>query len=68
LNEASAATLSCEGINRVVLSDGHAREIDPNMILQPRSNPYVRSDGWDEEAQKGLTRKVEATKELAKAA
>ena len=25
---------------------------DPSMLLHPRTNPYVRTDGWDEEARK----------------
>jgi len=24
-------------------------EVDPNMINRPRSNPYIRLDGWDDE-------------------
>ena len=24
-------------------------EVDPTMISAPRTNPYVRMDGWDEE-------------------
>jgi sulfite reductase alpha subunit len=35
-------------------------EIDPNMILHPRTNPYIRTDGWDEEAEKWFARKAEA--------
>ena len=27
-------------------------EIDPNMVSCPRTNPYVRTDGWDEEVAK----------------
>ena len=26
--------------------------VDPNMISQPRSNPYFRSDDWDEQVEK----------------
>jgi sulfite reductase alpha subunit len=24
-------------------------EVDPNMVACPRTNPYVRTDGWDDE-------------------
>ena len=27
-------------------------EVDPNMVSSPRMNPYVRTDGWDEEVAK----------------
>jgi sulfite reductase alpha subunit len=27
-------------------------DVDPNMISAPRTNPYVRTDGWDEEVAK----------------
>ena len=27
-------------------------DVDPNMISSPRMNPYVRTDGWDEEVAK----------------
>ncbi len=27
-------------------------EVDPNMVASPRMNPYVRTDGWDEEVAK----------------
>jgi sulfite reductase alpha subunit len=27
-------------------------EVDPNMVTTPRMNPYVRTDGWDEEVAK----------------
>jgi hypothetical protein len=26
--------------------------VDPNMIREPRSNPYFRSDDWDEQVEK----------------
>jgi sulfite reductase alpha subunit len=29
------------------------------MISNPRTNPYVRMDGWDEEAAKWFERKAE---------
>jgi sulfite reductase alpha subunit len=27
-------------------------EVDPNMISHPRTNPYIRLDGWDEEVER----------------
>jgi len=33
-------------------------EIDPNMIAQPRMNPYFRADGWEDEAAKWNERKA----------
>ena len=32
-------------------------EVDPHMIAHPRTNPYVRTDGWDEEVEKMNERK-----------
>ncbi len=34
--------------------------IDPNMVSSPRTNPYVRMDGWDEEVAK-----IKAAKKVA---
>jgi sulfite reductase alpha subunit len=34
--------------------------VDPNMISEPRQSSYVRTDGWDEEAQKWFERKGQA--------
>ena len=39
-------------IGLVNVLDGIGIEVDPNMILEPRSNPYFRSDDWDEEVEK----------------
>jgi len=39
-------------IGLVNFLEGIGLEVDPNMILEPRSNPYVRTDGWDEEVEK----------------
>lgn len=39
-------------IGLVNFLDGIGLEVDPNMILEPRNNPYVRTDGWDEEVEK----------------
>jgi sulfite reductase alpha subunit len=41
-----------ERIGLVNFLDGIGLEIDPNMIERPRTNPYVRMDGWEEEAAK----------------
>jgi sulfite reductase alpha subunit len=49
-----------EMIERIGLAnflEGVGLEVDPNMINHPRTNPYVRLDGWDEEAQKWNERK-----------
>ncbi len=40
-------------------------DIDPNMIGHPRTNSYVRTDGWDEEAAKWQARKGDAATEAA---
>ena len=50
-----------EMIERIGLTnflEGVGLEIDPNMINQPRMNPYFRSDDWDEEAAKWNERKA----------
>jgi sulfite reductase alpha subunit len=44
-------------IGLVNFLEGIGLEVDPNMIAQPRTNPYVRMDGWDEEAAKWEERK-----------
>jgi len=49
-----------ERIGLVNFLEGIGLEIDPNMINQPRANPYVRMDGWDEEAAKWFERKQAA--------
>ena len=40
--------------------EGIGLEVDPNMILEPRNNPYVRTDGWDEEVAKMKAKKAAA--------
>ena len=35
-------------------------EVDSNMVSTPRMNPYVRTDGWDEEVAKINARKLAA--------
>ncbi|MDW8322721.1 MAG: dissimilatory-type sulfite reductase subunit alpha [Burkholderiales bacterium] len=46
-----------ERIGLVNFLEGIGLEVDPNMIVHPRTNPYVRTDGWDEEAEKWFERK-----------
>jgi sulfite reductase alpha subunit len=41
-----------ERIGLVNFLEGIGVEIDPNMVATPRTNPYVRADGWDEEVAK----------------
>ncbi len=52
-----------EMIERIGLAnflEGLGLEVDPNMIVHPRTNPYFRGDGWDEEAEKWFARKASA--------
>jgi dissimilatory sulfite reductase alpha subunit len=46
-----------ERIGLVNFLEGIGLEIDPAMISHPRTNPYVRMDGWEEEAEKWRARK-----------
>ena len=41
-----------ERIGLVNFLEGVGIEIDPNMVSCPRTNPYVRTDGWDDEVAK----------------
>ena len=53
-----------EMIERIGLTnflEGVGLEIEPNMIAQPRMNPYFRSDDWDQEASKWEERKAAAS-------
>ncbi len=47
-----------ERIGLVNFLEGIGVEVDPNMISSPRSNSYVRMDGWDEEAEKWAERQA----------
>ncbi|TCV86689.1 dissimilatory-type sulfite reductase subunit alpha [Sulfurirhabdus autotrophica] len=47
-------------IGLVNFLEGVGLDIDANMILEPRSNPYARMDGWDEEVAKAEERKKKA--------
>ncbi len=41
-----------ERIGLVNFLDAMGIDVDPNMVSSPRMNPYVRTDGWDEEVAK----------------
>lgn len=41
-----------ERIGLVNFLEGIEMDVDANMIATPRTNPYVRTDGWDEEVAK----------------
>ncbi len=47
-----------ERIGLVNFLEGIGLDLDPNMIQRPRENPYLRMDGWDEEAAKWFERKA----------
>jgi len=49
-----------ERIGLVNFLEGIELEVDTNMVSAPRTNPYVRTDGWDEEAAKYMVRKQAA--------
>ncbi len=47
-----------ERIGLVNFLEGIGIEIDANMVSTPRTNPYVRADGWDDEVAKINARKA----------
>ena len=47
-----------ERIGLVNFLEGVGIDIDPNMVSCPRTNPYVRTDGWDEEVAKIKAKKA----------
>jgi sulfite reductase alpha subunit len=52
-----------EMIERIGLSnflDAMEVDVDPNMVTNPRMNPYVRTDGWDDEVAKINAKKKQA--------
>jgi sulfite reductase alpha subunit len=54
---------SGEMIDRIGLVnylEGLGLDIDASMVLHPRANPYVRTDGWEEEVEKANQRKANA--------
>ena len=49
-----------ERIGLVNFLEGIGVDVDPNMVSAPRTNPYVRMDGWDEEVAKIKAKKAAA--------
>ncbi len=49
-----------ERIGLVNFLEGIGLEVDPNMVSAPRTNPYVRMDGWEDEVAKINARKSAA--------
>jgi sulfite reductase alpha subunit len=49
-----------ERIGLVNFLEGIGVEVDANMITTPRTNPFVRMDGWDDEVAKINARKQQA--------
>ncbi|HUW36263.1 MAG TPA: dissimilatory-type sulfite reductase subunit alpha [Rhodocyclaceae bacterium] len=49
-----------ERIGLVNFLEGIGLDIDANMVSAPRTNPYVRTDGWDEEVAKINAKKAAA--------
>ena len=50
-----------ERVGLVNFLEGIGVDIDPNMISNPRSNPYFRADDWDEEAAKWVENQAAKT-------
>jgi sulfite reductase alpha subunit len=49
-----------ERIGLVNFLEGVGLEVDPNMVAAPRTNPYVRTDDWDDEVAKAKARQKAA--------
>jgi sulfite reductase alpha subunit len=49
-----------ERIGLVNFLEAMGIDVDPNMVASPRMNPYVRTDGWDEEVAKIKAKKQAA--------
>jgi sulfite reductase alpha subunit len=49
-----------ERIGLVNFLEGIGLDVDANMVNNPRMNPYVRTDGWDEEVAKINAKKAAA--------
>ncbi|MDK9724279.1 MAG: dissimilatory-type sulfite reductase subunit alpha [Sterolibacteriaceae bacterium MAG5] len=49
-----------ERIGLVNFLEGVGLDVDANMVNNPRMNPYVRTDGWDEEVAKINAKKAAA--------
>jgi sulfite reductase alpha subunit len=57
-----------ETIDRIGLTnflDGIGVEIDPNMVNHPRTNSYVDTSKWDQEAEKWFERQDEDSAQTA---
>ena len=55
-----------ETIDRIGLAnflEGIEVAVEPNMVNHPRTNSYVRTDDWDEQAEKWFERKKSAVKQ-----
>ncbi|MBT5263473.1 MAG: dissimilatory-type sulfite reductase subunit alpha [Rhodospirillaceae bacterium] len=60
-----------ECIDRIGLHnflEGMEIPIDPNMVTHPRTNSYVRTDDWDEEAEKWRQRQADKKEPIAEVA
>ena len=49
-----------ERIGLVNFLDALGLDVDPNMVSCPRTNPYVRTDGWDDEVARIKAKKQQA--------
>jgi sulfite reductase alpha subunit len=49
-----------ERIGLVNFLEGIGVDVDPNMVATPRTNPYVRMDGWDDEVERINAKKAAA--------
>ncbi len=49
-----------ERIGLVNFLEGIGVDIDPNMVATPRTNPYVRTDGWEDEVARIQAKKAAA--------
>jgi sulfite reductase alpha subunit len=49
-----------ERIGLTAFLEGVGLEVDPNMVAAPRTNPFVRTDRWDEEVAKAQSHKQAA--------
>ena len=50
-----------ERIGLVNFLEGIGLDVDVNMVTAPRTNPYVRADGWDDEVAKINAKKAAAS-------
>ncbi len=54
-----------ERIGLVNFLEGIGVDVDPHMVSHPRQCSYIRTDGWDEEAEKWYQRKMEEKQQAA---